>query len=108
MLNVFKNLWLGLTLIVIASALLLLSDLNRRQGKNRRGGEKTPPRLAVMQWASTDLLDSTVAGIVQGLRQQGFEDGRTAARQRSVFSTPPATTPPAICWRENSPAAVMT
>ena len=76
MLKLLKNTWLGVTLILLASGLLLLSDLGRRQ--NARPAPKALPRLAIMQWVSTDLLDHTVEGIVEGLRQQGFEHGRTA------------------------------
>ncbi len=78
MLKVLKNTWLGLTLIVLASLVLLYADLDRRQGGKRTGSNADLPRLAVMQWSSTDLLDNTVAGIVEGLRQQGYEHGRTA------------------------------
>ena len=76
--NVLKNIWLGLVLITAASLLLLLSDLGRRQGHAGRSEPQALPRLAVMQWASTGLLDNTVAGITEGLGQQGYEDGRTA------------------------------
>ena len=75
MLNFLKNTWLGLALIATASGLLLASDLDRR---DRGKGEAEVPRLAVMQWTSTDLLDNTVAGLVEGLRKLGFENGRTA------------------------------
>ncbi|MEI6809380.1 MAG: ABC transporter substrate-binding protein, partial [bacterium] len=77
-LKLFKSIWLGVTLILLASGLLLLSDIGRRQGGGRRSTAKSLPRLAVMQWASTSLLDHTVEGIVVGLRQQGFVHGRTA------------------------------
>jgi ABC-type uncharacterized transport system substrate-binding protein len=77
MLKTLKNVWLGVTLIALTSALLLYSDRDRRQGA-ARPADKARPRLAVMQWASTDLLDQTVAGIVEGLRRLGFENGRTA------------------------------
>jgi ABC-type uncharacterized transport system substrate-binding protein len=76
MLKLLKSVWLGLGLIALASGLLLLSDLGRRQ--SARPVAKALPRLAVLQWFSTDLLDLTVAGMVEGLRQQGFEHGRTA------------------------------
>jgi ABC-type uncharacterized transport system substrate-binding protein len=76
MLGLLKNLWLGLALIASASAVLLLSDLDRRDSAARK---RELPRLAIMQWTSTDLLDSTVKGIVDGLRHQGFEHGRTAS-----------------------------
>lgn len=74
-----KNIWLGVVLITAASLVLLLSDLNRRQGGDARSRPQALPRLAVMQWTSTGLLDSTVEGIIEGLRQQGFENGRTAS-----------------------------
>jgi ABC-type uncharacterized transport system substrate-binding protein len=74
-----KNLWLGLTLIALASGLLLLSDLGRRRNAPRAAAAPEKRlRLAVMQWASTDLQDHTVAGILEGLRQQGFAAGRNA------------------------------
>lgn len=76
LLKILKNIWLGVVLIAAASAVLLLSDLDRRQGGRTEAARL--PRLAVLQWVSTGLLDTTVAGITEGLRQQGFEDGRTA------------------------------
>lgn len=75
MLRIVKNIWLGMLLIALASSVLLLSDIGRRHG-----AKKPPhalPRLAILQWASTDLLDHTVQGIVEGLRLHGFEHGRT-------------------------------
>ena len=78
MLKTLKGIWLGLLLICLASALLLYSDLDRRQGSARRSAARALPRLAVMQWSSTDLLDHTVQGMVEGLRLQGFEHGRSA------------------------------
>ncbi|MDD4872771.1 MAG: ABC transporter substrate-binding protein [Kiritimatiellae bacterium] len=76
MLKLLRNIWLGVSLILLASGLLLLSDLDRRRGAKK--SSKALPRLAVMQWASTDLLDQIVKGFIEGLRQQGFEHGRTA------------------------------
>ena len=76
MLNAIKHLWLGVTLIAAASAVLLLSDLNRRQG--RGPSRDALPRIAVMQFTSTQLLDDTVSGMLDRLREGGYEDGRTA------------------------------
>jgi ABC-type uncharacterized transport system substrate-binding protein len=78
MVKLIKNIWLGVVLILVASGMLLLSDLDRRQVKGPAPATKALPRLAIMQWASTDLLDDTVQGIAEGLRQQGYEQGRTA------------------------------
>ncbi len=78
MFRVIRTIWLGLALIALAAALLLASDLDRRQ----QAAKPPMPQLAVLQWASTPLLDNTVAGILEGLRQQGFEAGRTAAIQQ--------------------------
>jgi ABC-type uncharacterized transport system substrate-binding protein len=78
MLKTLRGVWLGLLLIASASALLLYSDLDRRQSGPRRPAARSLPRLAVMQWSSTDLLDHTVQGMVEGLRLEGFEHGRSA------------------------------
>ncbi len=75
MLKLLRNIWIGAVLIILASGLLLFSDLDRRKGAKK--STKSLPRLAIMQWASTDLLDHTVEGIVEGLRKEGFENGRT-------------------------------
>lgn len=74
--RILKNMWPGLALIGLASGVLLVSDLDRRQNAGR---ERNLPRLAILQWTSTDLLDRTVEGMVEGLRHQGFEQGRTAS-----------------------------
>ena len=75
MFKFIANVWLGLVLIALASGLLLYSDLGHREAA--RPTAKLP-RLVIMQWASTDLLDHVVEGIVEGLRQRGYEDGKTA------------------------------
>ena len=75
MLKVLGNIWLGVVLIALACGLLLYSDLGHRQAARPAA---QLPRLAIMQWASTDLLDHVVEGIVDGLRRNGFEDGKTA------------------------------
>lgn len=80
MLKILKGTWLGILLILLASGVLLYSDLDRRQKHPRRGTSPTPrevPRLAILQWASTDVLDHTVEGMIDGLRRQGHEPGRT-------------------------------
>ncbi len=81
MLRILKHLWLGAALIAATAAVLLLSDLNHRQKKTAPAASRLP-RIAVMQFAATALLDETVAGVLEGLREGGYEDGRTARIQR--------------------------
>ena len=71
-----KNLWLGLTLIVAASAVLLISDWSQRSSV---GSLK---RVAIVQHASQAALDEGVAGILDGLAAHGFVDGKTVSIQR--------------------------
>ncbi|HEV2495032.1 MAG TPA: ABC transporter substrate-binding protein [Terriglobia bacterium] len=72
-----RRIFLGVTLIVLASAVLLLSDLNRRTH-----GQRGIPRIGVLQHASTLLLDDGVRGMVDSLAQNGFVDGKTAIIER--------------------------
>jgi len=64
----------ALALIGLTSAILLVADRDRRVS-GPRSAPRTRPRIALLQWASTDLLDDTVAGILEGLRRQGFTPG---------------------------------
>ena len=72
MLLTLRRLLLGLALIVLASAALLLSDLNRRTPS--AGGI---PRIGLLQHASTMLLDEGVRGMTDGLAENGFTDEKT-------------------------------
>ncbi len=69
--KLFKDLWLAISLIVLTSAVLLLSDLEQRQGRTPRSMGDLP-QIAIMQIASTTLLDAHVAGVISELREQGF------------------------------------
>jgi len=71
-LSAVRRLALGFTLIVAASAVLLVSDLG-----HRTAGAAAAPRIAVLQHASSTLLDDGVQGLLDGLREQGFVDGQT-------------------------------
>ena len=77
MLRNLKRLLLGITLIVFASAALLLSDLKQRSETNR-----SVPRIGLLQTASVQLLDDTVRGIVDSLAENGFTDGQTINIQK--------------------------
>ena len=61
---------LGFGLIALASAALLLSDLNQRK---KASGPKA--RVAILQHASQPLLDEAVEGMIQGLAEKGFRTG---------------------------------
>ena len=73
----FKRLALGISLIVLTSAVLLLSDLDRRTPAAR-----SIAKIAILQHASSSVLDDGVAGMIQGLAEQGFTDGTTATIDR--------------------------
>ncbi|MDK2848159.1 MAG: hypothetical protein PWP34_1512 [Desulfuromonadales bacterium] len=73
MLKICKHLSLGLTLITVASAVLLFSDLDHRVGSV---SQRRMPRIALMQFNATMLLDDTVRGMREGLRNAGFAEGR--------------------------------
>ena len=68
--NIVKHLWLAVSLIVAASAILLMSDLEQRVGHEKARPESYPS-IAIMQIASTTLLDNHVAGIVDRLEEGG-------------------------------------
>ena len=72
-----QRLSLGFGLILLAAAILLLSDLDRR-----RPGASDIPEIAIMQQQSQAQLDDGVTGILEGLARAGFEDGRTISIRR--------------------------
>lgn len=70
MIKLVKRLWLAILLITAASALLLISDFGQR--KHAGQGRESYPSLAVMQIASTPLLDEHVAGVLARLEGEGY------------------------------------
>ena len=83
MLRTLKSLGLGLALIAATSAVLLVSDLDRRGRRNAQATAASRlPRIAVMQFTSAAVLDDAVTGVLAGLRAGGYEDGRTARIQK--------------------------
>jgi len=50
---------------------LLISDLNQRQKKRSE-----IPNIAILQYSSHTFLDDGVKGIMDGLKEKGFEDRR--------------------------------
>lgn len=66
-----KDLWLIITLILGASAMLLFSDLGQRQTSQTQANTNFP-LIAIMQITSTPLLDDHVAGVLDRLQSEGF------------------------------------
>ena len=75
-----RRISLGLLLIAATSAVLLLSDLgSRREAAARARAE--PGRqvsIALLQHASQNILDEGREGMVKGLAERGWEQGRNA------------------------------
>lgn len=66
-----RRLALGLFLIVLTSCILLMSDWGHRHSSS-----KSKVDVAVLQYASRPIMDDTVEGMIQGLKNEGYEDGR--------------------------------
>ena len=71
MLSVLKKLSLGLALLGATSAVLLLSDANRRSAK-----PSDIFRVAVLQFASSPVMEDGVSGMRRGLTESGLLEGR--------------------------------
>src|SRR4051794_38247311 len=68
MLTTIRRLSLGVFLIAAASAILLLQDTAHGKGL---------PRVAILQHASSEVLDDGVRGMIDGLAEQGFVAGKS-------------------------------
>ena len=75
--SAFKRLALGVSLIVLTSAVLLISDLGRRTP-----GQRSIVKIAILQHASSPVLDDGITGMILGLAEHGFSDGSTAKIER--------------------------
>jgi ABC-type uncharacterized transport system substrate-binding protein len=66
-----------MSLILATSAILLISDLKQRVGHEKKSS-KSYPSIAVMQIASTTLLDNHIAGVISRLEEKGYRalDGK--------------------------------
>ena len=71
MTNFLRRLSLGIVLICLISAILLVSDWNRRSA-----GKQKFPRVALFQFASRPLLDEGAAGVIEALKSRGFVPGQ--------------------------------
>ena len=72
-----KRLALGFTFIALAAGVLLLSDLNQR-----KTGAGRMPHIAVLQHASTALLDEAVQGMLDALADAGYRNGQNIVISR--------------------------
>ena len=70
-----KRLWLGVTLIIATSAFLLLSDTGQRQAG-------AAPRVAVLQFSSMQALDDGAHGLLDSLRDHGYDGTHKAIIER--------------------------
>ena len=77
MLKTVKHLALGFFLIFLASSILLVSDWNRRTRAHNH-----IPRVAILQHASTPVLDDCIEGMVDGLAKAGYTEGKSIIYQR--------------------------
>ena len=67
--SVVKRLSLGLALIVLTSAILLISD------RNNRVSSKGRPRIAIVSFASSLIFDDGERGLIEGLEAAGYKAG---------------------------------
>ncbi len=75
--TVIRKLLLGFSLIILASAILLISDWHQRKAV----GGKTP-RVAIVQHSATAVLDEGVLGVLDGLTANGLVDGQNISIKR--------------------------
>ena len=79
MLNAIKRLALGVFLIALASAILLFAD---RSHRTTASSPQTAKRIAIVQHATTAVLDDGVRGVLDGLAERGYRDGEKIVVQR--------------------------
>ena len=75
MLYALKRLALGVFLIALASAILLFTDRAHRTAGAAAPSSGSVKRIAIVQHASTPVLDDGVRGVLDGLAERGFRDG---------------------------------
>lgn len=80
MTSLFRRYLLAVVLLVGVSGALLLSDLGSREGAT--SGTDRRARVALLQHASQAILDEGVNGIIAGLAERGFVEGRNLEIRR--------------------------
>lgn len=85
MLNIVRRLALGLVLIAAASAVLLQSDLGSRHrdvaNKNASPDQRVV-KVALLQHTPQSILDEGCAGMIAGLAERGWTDGKNMQLRR--------------------------
>lgn len=76
MVHTLRRLLLGIFLIMAAAAVLLLSDLGSRVKTAAAPKSGRTMRVALLQHASQAILDQGRAGMIAGLKEKGWEQGR--------------------------------
>ena len=72
-----KRLWLGLFLIIAASAVLLISDWNQRVIRSAR-----VPRVAFVQHVSQKVFDDAVQGMNEAFAEAGLTEGKSIVLEK--------------------------
>jgi putative ABC transport system substrate-binding protein len=73
-----RHFGIGVLLIVSAAAILLFSDPRR----NRSSAEGAPKKIALINYASVPVLEDGEAGMIAGLKENGFVDGENIVLTR--------------------------
>ena len=76
MVHSLRRLLLGIFLIMAAAAVLLLSDLGSRVKTAAAPKSGRTMRVALLQHASQTILDQGRAGMIEGLKEKGWEQGK--------------------------------
>lgn len=87
--QLLKRLSFGVSLILLASAILLLSDVPRRAPLNSQkseGASNSPMtreiKVGLMQMASQPIIDEGAVGVLAGLKEAGFHVGDSLTLKR--------------------------
>ena len=73
---IVKPLYLGLVLILLASAVLLISDWRRRDSNAGRAGVNRKWVVNLLEYVNVADSEESEKGIVDGLREAGLVEGR--------------------------------
>lgn len=75
MINAFRRVALGLAVVCAASATLLLSDLQHRQGRVAQSVAKRKWKVFFVQFNDVIDVEEAAAGVMSGFRESGLREG---------------------------------